>query len=147
MKVDPFELKNRTTSNQPETFSKAIAFKKNEKVPATAEKKPNRNILGRVPFQRDPLFTIADYAIVNRAISCLSAVEQGVLALHFWEGLSIPQICSLLNLSWQAVDSLLSQAFQAIYKSCVLDPAFSRTEVSMRSQHLTWVAPGSCLAY
>lgn len=74
------------------------------------------------------IFSSKDQGVVRRAVANLQGNEHAVVVLRFWESNTISEIAGILDLTWQEVESYLTQALTKLKVFCLKDREFSRSE-------------------
>ena len=73
------------------------------------------------------IFSSNDQAVVRKAVAQLQGHEHSVVVLRFWEANTISEIAGILDLTWQEVESYLTQALIKLKSICLKDREFSRS--------------------
>ena len=92
-----------------------------------------RNLEFKQDLSRGPrcnIFSSNDQAVVRKAVAQLHGNEHAVIVLRFWEANTISEIAGILDLTWQEVETHLTQALIKLKNLCLKDREFSRSEKS-----------------
>ena len=78
-------------------------------------------------------FSETDYSVVRGVLGVLPLLQQRIVKMKFWDGITIPEIGVLLNVSDHQVYAELKDALEMLKELCLDDPSFSRSLAQLQA--------------